>query len=219
MMRPCQRFLYVPLLAALAHLSAPVASHAESITFDELLAPTLFADAEALTGRYADLGVIFGGTGAILDQASDLGVSGFSPRNFLAYEEFGFIGPPGSGQRTSVASDSLFFSTPRRGISFAAGSGQAGNTLHVRAFDNLGALVASTSLGLTPMLQQISLTGPGIRRVEYGLLDVDLGDTLVVDNVSVTSVPEPGPALLLGTGVLAIGMGRLMTRRLLKQRS
>src|SRR5438552_522217 len=60
------------------------------INFDDLAAPTGFISTTRLTNRYQSLGVIFEGPGgldggAVLNENSSFGVSGYSRPNFLAF--------------------------------------------------------------------------------------------------------------------------------------
>lgn len=192
-------------------------SAAATITFDDFTAPTLLSDAEPLTARYAADGVTFSGTGAILDQDSAFGITGFSPRNFVAYEEGGFIGPPGPMQGIGSAADVLSFSTPVSSLSLRAGSAGTGLRLNIEAFDAADMLVNSANVALTSSLQLVGFSGlSGVTRVTLGLANADFGDTLVIDDLTfdtgnVQPVPEPASLLLIGTGLVA-GLRRFRRR-------
>ena len=130
-------FVAIALCPASAALAAT-----RTINFDDVTAPTLFADAEPLTDRYAALGVIFSGPeegagGAILD-ASSFMITGESPPNFLAFSSSANYasGKPADGPGT------ITFASPIHSASINAGQ-SSGGTVTVTAFD--GSIPVSSS--------------------------------------------------------------------------
>jgi hypothetical protein len=202
--------------------SLATTAQAAVITFDDVVAPTLLADAQALTTQYSAQGVTFSGTGAILHEDSDFMITGYSPSNFLAYLSEAFIDFAGSST-TSEASDVLTFSSPLSAVSFKAGSGLtpgAGRLLTVHGFNAGGMLVASQAITLGSTLQTVALSGQAITRVTLAAtLDFtgEEGVGFVVDDLMTTpagaAVPEPALFTLLVPAMTGWFMARRRSAR------
>jgi hypothetical protein len=135
-----------PLLVAFVTIAlwaaSPALAGTRTINFDDVTAPTLFADTEPLTDRYAALGVTFSGPeegagGAILDATSFM-ITGESPPNFLAFSSSANYtsGKPADGPGT------ITFASPIHSASINAGQ-SSGGTVTVTAFD--GSIPVSSS--------------------------------------------------------------------------
>ena len=208
--------LAVVLVGSLLLSSLSATAHAAVITFDDVAAPALLSDAQALTSQYSAQGVTFSGTGAVLNQDSDFMVTGFSAPNFLAYLSEAIIDFSGAGS-TSEASDVITFAAPLSALSFQVGSGLTGpppsadRLLTVQAFDASNMLVASQSVTLQSALQTVSLSGAAITRVTLAAaleFDGEEGVGFVLDDLMTTpagaSVPEPGMLALLAPAVTGL---------------
>lgn len=126
-----------------------------TIDFDDAVQPPLFVETAALRDEYLacevrfNPGVPFDG-GAVLDQNSSFGVSGFSPRNFLAfysgttYPDGGIAGPP----------ERIQFLRPAAFVQLYAGSASSG-IVRARAYDAgdilLGEAVINTAANMQPL--------------------------------------------------------------------
>ena len=196
---------------ALVCASLPVAASAVTINFDEATAPYNFIDTSALTTRYADLGVVFGGHGAVLDNSiADFGITGLSGTNVVGYanaQQF-----KGS-YRISATADTVRFSVPQTAFSIDVGSGLSPLTLDLKTFDAVGGLLAETSVTLGSALQTVSLGG-GFSSVALSLVGARESDTFAIDNLTFTQ----GPAILpapepVAAGLLAAGIGGILGLR------
>lgn len=192
-----------------AALMAPGAAGAVTLDFDEVAdAPLLFFNATPLTTRYADLGLLFSGTGAILNEFSDFEAIGLSPPNRVGYAEDVVIDFDGVAATGDVG-DVLRFSVAQDAVSFLAASGTNMGTLAVRGFDAAGMEVAFQSIMLQSMAQLVSLGG-GFTRLEFGLVDPLEGEGFVIDDLTFTQgpafadVPAPAAFALFGLGLLAV---------------
>lgn len=198
------------MLGALAALGLALPASAATLTFDEAFAPSLFSSARPLSGQYADQGVLFGGHGAVLSSVSDLGVTGFSRPNMVAYgSNTTFRASP----RVGATRDTVLFSSVQDSISFDAGANEA-FTLAVSGYDAEGGLVAATSVVLDSALQTVTLGG-GFTRLEFALDGMGFFDTFAFDNFSFTVgpgfvlVPAPAALALFGLGVFMTARRRL----------
>lgn len=144
------------------------------INFDEAAQPCFFIDANPLRNEYLGFGVTFSNPnpngldgGAILDECGNFGVTGHSSPNFLAINcsagmmNGGFASPPEYLDFPNTAS---FV-----GLRVGSGAGQ-GIELSMEAYDVNQQLVDSDSVILTPAMQTLLVSGPGISRVVVGVM-------------------------------------------------
>jgi hypothetical protein len=193
--------------AALA-LACALPAGAGVIDFDDVAAPILFADAAPLGARYQAAGAIFSGvsgsSGAILNDGAELGFTARSGSNFLAFEADAGVGPD---QRISFASAqngvSLFAASLE---TLTADAQRASFTLS--AFDDLGALLGSTTIDTARDWQELSLALAGIRSVVVS--STALGWAL--DDLSFSGpaadVPEPASVGLIGLALAGLMAAR-----------
>ena len=146
-------------------LAAP--PDATVIDFNALSAPCGFNRATALRDEFIDFGVLFDGPGeldggAVVDECGSFGVFGYSPPNFLAFNENSQM-PDGGTPR---APETLLFDPLVNLVEVMAGSSTSqGQLLTLTAFGPGGDLLDENSLTLTPDLQVVSVAGSGIREV------------------------------------------------------
>ncbi len=136
-----------------------------TINFDNVTAPCAFASTGPLRNEYSGQGVTFAGPdanggGAILDQCSNFGVSGFSAPNFLAFNS-GATMQNGGIPRTP---ETMTFSSPMSAVSILVGSADESSLVTLEAYNAGNALVDSDSVNLSANLQLLSVSGPGIVR-------------------------------------------------------
>jgi Secretion system C-terminal sorting domain len=117
--------------------AAPIVTELDEVLvdFDDLDAPGLFSQAEALTTEYTDQGVTFEGMGEVLHEDSNFGVTGHSYPNFLAFNTGAAVPGP----------ETMIFEPPISSLSLIAGSTNAG-TITLDAYDASGNLVDSNSI-------------------------------------------------------------------------
>jgi hypothetical protein len=184
-----RRPLFALLLAGLALTAWPAASHAatRTINFDDFTAPTLFADSEPLTERYAGMGVHFAGPaagdgGAVLDVGSFVGVTGESEPNGLAFN----TGATYTGGGVPRGPETITFDTPIHAASIRAGQ-NGGGTVRLTAFD--GTTAVSTNFQTSQaMLQSLDVAAARITslRLEF------TGATTVWDDLTWSTSPVSG---------------------------
>ena len=158
----------------------------ELIDFDDVTAPCAFYQTAPLTDAYLARGVRFSGLppaagGAILHWCGNFQVTGFSGDNFLAFNALA-TEPP--NYFSPALPEFLDFTLPVAAVSVRVGTGfegSIGQLAHLRAFDGANTLVASSSLVLAPDLQLLSVSAPGIVRVE-----VDGPYIMVLDDLRFT---------------------------------
>ena len=85
------------------------------------------------------------------------------------------------------------------------------------AFDSHGALLGADSVSATvgsPIDVTLGFSGQDIRRIELSQLvnNTNNGDGIGWDNLSFTSVPEPGASALVGIGLMAMALRRRRQR-------
>jgi hypothetical protein len=170
------------------------------INFDDRTAPPIFVDTMPLTNEYASLGVNFSGGGHVLNSDSGFGMSlglPFSAPNFLAFNaEISGASPPETITFNYLVSS---FS-----LDFAGSVG----TISLRGFRD-GGFVNAANLNSNSAFNWSTLT------LAAGLYDTIVFEvsktdgSFVVDNLSITAVPEPA-GLVLG---LTAGAAGLFVRR------
>ena len=149
---------------------APATAGNVVIDFDELPQPPDFNKTVALRDEYAELGVTFTGLfpldgGALLDQESNFGVSGYSAPNFLAFNCNGHLSDGGIPR----APERLTFSSLVSSVQINVGSGtSAGAGLTIDAFNDDDQLVGTNFVVLQPELAPLTVAGPNIRYVVIG---------------------------------------------------
>lgn len=159
----------------------------ELVDFDDVTAPCAFYQTAPLRDHYLARGVRFSGLspaagGAILNWCGSFDVTGYSGANFLAFNAFSPYGEPFGP--TAAPPEFLDFTLPVAAVSVRVGTGDpayVGGTALLRGFDGANALVASKSLVIGPALQLLSVSAPGIVRVE-----VDGPYIMVVDDLRFT---------------------------------
>jgi hypothetical protein len=158
------------------------------IDFDDFVAPESFGPpATPLRDRYLSRGVSFlGGPGtdggAVLNWRSNFSVTGFSGLNFLAFNAA--VGTTVPNIFIAALPEWILFTNPVAAVSMLVGSAtSAGHTIHMNAFNSANVTVASSSLVLGQALQPLSVSAPGIVRVEVGGSDVVV---MVLDDLRFT---------------------------------
>ncbi len=145
-----------------SHSRELAGSVAGLINFDELSAPCLFFFTVALTDEYDPLGVTFSGPGgfnggAVLDECSNFGVTGYSPPNFLAFNSESDLADGGIPD----GPETLTFTPPVDSVRISGGSVEA-IPIMMECFDDLGASMGSSSITATPALQTLRVANTGI---------------------------------------------------------
>ncbi len=154
---------------------APSTAGAATINFDDVQnAPALFVNASPLTDRYAHRGVTFSGPeegsgGAILDQNAGFGVTGFSPRNFLAFNSASEYPPPNG---KPIGPETITFARPAKSVSIKVGSSDVG-TVTVTALDG-SRTVAESSTATTKDLAALTVAGTRITSVRLSFTSPEL---------------------------------------------
>ena len=200
--------IFTKLAAGSIMLSISITSNATVIDFDDITAPSEFADQSPLAEEYAGLGVHFSGSGEVLNSSSGFGVElslPFSSPNFLAFNTSANALPP---ETISFDYDINSFS-----LDFAGSIGLITLTAYNGGsfVDNLF-FYSSTATDWS----NISLTlTEAFDSIVFDVIDVD--NAFVVDNITftgaITSVSEPSSVLLFGMGLIGLAGTRRLKKR------
>ncbi len=170
-----------------------------TINFDETARPTGFAESTALRNDYSAQGVTFSGPndqsgGAVLDQDSNFGVSGYSAPNFLAFN----IGAGLNGGGTPAGPETLTFSTPVSSVQISVGQAFSGGvqSATLTAFNVSNVQIATSTVNPTDVLQPLAVSSLGndIARVVLSFTS----STLVADDLTFSMNDTPLPVELQG---------------------
>lgn len=164
----------------------PPPAGAVVINFDGVSRPCLAVQTTALRNDFAAQGVTFSGPGAkdgfaVFDECGNLGVSGHSTPNFLAWNDDAAF----SNQGIARGPETLTFSSPVSLVQVNAGS-RSGGTIRMEAFNASGGSLGSDSFTLSAALQTLRVTANGIVRV---VITVPANSFGVLDNLAFV----PGP--------------------------
>ena len=137
------------------------------ISFDDVTAPCNFGDTTALRDAYAGLGVLFMGPavndgGGIVNECGGWGVSGYSPPNFLGFNQNAFFSDGGIPRPP----ETIMFINGANYVQVNVGScSGAGQIVTMEAFDAPGISLGSDSLVLACTLNTLAITANGISYV------------------------------------------------------
>ncbi len=150
------------------------------INFDDMFGvPTGFSAVYPLNYEYSGYGITFWGPtpddgGAVLDEGSNFGVTGYSAPNFLAFNTGSTLANGGTPQ----GPEDIYFDPPVAYVEILAGSANAG-TIEMFAYDELDNLLDFDQLTGASNLQLISVAGERIAKVTIQFS----GNVLVLDNL------------------------------------
>ena len=185
-------------VAALALLVAPTAAVAQPLTFDD----------RPIATPVTPLGTTYGGlefAGFFVGSASTspfVGTVGAGP---VSGTQFAYVGqnlPFDAGEIYHPTSTFNLFSGF---LGLRSGSGATTGTVTVRGFDALGAEVFTQALTIGGTSTLFTIATPFIDAIEFDVSQLDAQSYLILDDVAVSTVPEPTTLLLLATGLLAVG--------------
>jgi hypothetical protein len=205
------------MIAAMAAVTAAAAANAELAHFDDLQEGGFFETLVTGGITFHDYDARFPGEPppdpfCIEDASGDLtGMPGFSPNNTLGF--FGYSPGPGTAfsRIGSIWFDAAVSGTEASLQLFV--TSQAGNFVTMEAYD-AGSVVATDVVDLD--FQgffthfEMSITGvtfDTVRLIGSGAQN-DGTFFAVVDNVAITTVPEPATFVAIGLGVLALLLRR-----------
>jgi hypothetical protein len=152
-----------------------------TINFDDRDVPSLFINTTALREEYSSLGVHFSGIqplngGGILNEFGNFGVTGYSPPNFLAFNQTSHYSDGGIPKPPQI----ITFDDSVSSVSFNTGSFFEGEILTLSAYDAHDHKIAETSISLLKTLQAITVTSTGI---QYVIID-SAATHFVMDDLS-----------------------------------
>jgi hypothetical protein len=154
-----------------------------------------------LTDRYADLGVLFSGVGAlggsILNQSGSFGFSARSGTDFLAFNT-----------RITGNQEMISFTKAVTSASIWVANATTNSYTFMHAYDANGTLLASSSVAGLGVWQQLSVQSTGASSISKLIL-TGAGNAYAYDDLdfSVSAVPEPETYALMLTGLVGVVLG------------
>ncbi len=171
--------------SAIGPLDAP-----NSLNFDDMT-PCLFINTVPIPPTfYKHFGFTIKGPneksgGAVLDECSGMGVPGYSPPNFLAFD----CGSVLSTDGIPFLPEKIFFTPKVRGVSLKIGSGQSvGETIALTVKTESGKVIDTETVTLTAEMQTINLTSTkqNIKRLFITLPADSNACAFIIDDISTT---------------------------------
>lgn len=168
------------------------------INFDDIIpAPPFFANTDPCRYHYLGYNITFFGPGpddggAILDESSSFGVTGYSPPNFLAFNTGSVMQNGGIPQGPEM----IYFQETVAYVSILAGSSNAG-TITMTAFDRDDNVIGDTQITGTDNLQLMSISAENIYRVRISFT----GNWLVLDDLMYDTYVAPQNLELIPTAM------------------
>jgi hypothetical protein len=164
------KFFLLASLSAVVTASRPALATPVILDFDSVSAPCGFATASPPGSAYASShGVTFSGTAEILNDCSSFSVSGYSAPNHLGWNS-------AAGYSPTVTMTFL----PRIGSFTIGTASQLGGIVIVTAYDSSGAVVDTTTQGVSSTMSYASVSGVDIETV----IVTASGSNGVYDNLS-----------------------------------
>lgn len=166
------------------------------IRCDDLTAPCLFGETNALREEYAALGVHFTGPapldgGGVLNECGAFGVTGYSSPNFLAFYRTATFASGG----LAAPPETIAFDTPIAYFEAKVGSNSsAGSTVTLTGYSTGGAVVATGSAVLAPEMQTVVITATDMLTV---VVDTP-AQVFVLDDVAFAGAPAAATVSALG---------------------
>jgi hypothetical protein len=147
-----------------ATLPAVAGTTSVSINFDDHSAPCNFDQTVALTTQYSGQGVKFSGPGAyngggVLNECGNFGVSGYSPPNFLAFNNGAHFSNGGIPKGPEL----ILFTTATYDHVQINVACVAGGQARLQAFDSNKQLIATSIINLSSALATVSVDDPNGR--------------------------------------------------------
>jgi len=185
----------------------------EVIDFDDAAAPCTHTLAVALRDEYAALGVHFSSSagpndgGAILDECSNYGVTGFSAPNFLAFNSNNTMSDGGVPRTPEV----ITFDHAVTDFQINAGVGGVSGAVTIEARNSQDAVVGTDSINLASGMQTLSVSGNDICAV----IVTSTAFAFALDDMAFTAQPVP---TLPATGfillaIVLVGLSLWMAKR------
>ncbi len=169
-------------------------------------APDDFSATTNLTTLYSPLGVTFSGSGgsnnggAILNEASNFGVSALSGANFLAFNPNVNVTLANGG--LPIDPETINFASPQSLVTLYVATGSNGTASFELEGYQSSVLVASSTATSTSGYEPLSVSFPsGMNSV---VLSGGADRPFVVDNLSFQAVPEPSTLALLAAGAIGL---------------
>ena len=132
------------------------------VNFDDAPSTCSFSDTVATTNEYAAFGVTFSGPGgndggAVLDECSNFGVTGYSSPNFLAFN----TGASNSDGGVPQGPETMTFDPLINSLTLNCGA-NAGGTVTLECFDGGGASLGSDTINVSSVLSPLTVADSGI---------------------------------------------------------